>query len=1085
MAFHWYSGNKLERLAECFREELYLHPVSGVLTPETVVVQTQGMAAWLKLQLARNGGIAANLETPFLARFIHRILRDVFGAAFAASGDHFSDTMMRWRIYRLLRQEPEAYPELASYLGSDELKRWQLAARIAGLFDQYQIYRPDMLTGWCGGKVHPRYDWQRRLYLAMLGDEGHGRDYFLEKFLCLPQLPEGVALPARISVFGVGAMPPMFLYFFEKLAQFTEVHFFYLNPCREFWAYQYQRKDARWILEAGEAAEAGNPLLAALGMQGRSFFELAAGRLQGESGSATKSRELFEDFVDCTPFEPDSYRNWTMLQALQQDIFSMYNRDAEADGITAGHPLPCRDGDRSIGVHNCHSPLREVEVLHDQLLQLLQDGMLQARDIIVMAPDINVYEPYIHAVFGQGPLRDAYAVTDRSLHSSSRIAEAFTAILELPAGKLEASRLLALLDIPAVREQFRLSEDDLEAVRGWMEAAKIRWGEDGADRFHACQVAFEDFSWSQGIDRLLAGFAAGSAAEDSEAGGFAVDAAEGGAATQLGAFIHFARLIFAWRRKLDAPHPMAEWQDILEGIFEDFFAMTPDNCQELAALRRIPAQLAREAQSGGVTEALPLELLRDMLAQACEQSLPREAFLRGQITFCSLVPMRSIPLPVVAILGLSDGKFPRRDLHFGFNLIAADPRACDRSRQAEDRYLFLEAILSARRQLLLFYQGQSAKGDDVYPPAVPLGELLDYLLRAFPGFSEVRHKLQGFDFDYFDRNGADPRLFSYSRENFLASRALAAPKEIAARAVPEPVIAPEARTDLALDDLERFFTDPAAWFLRYRAGLNFYERDALLVEDVEPMEVSGGLERFLLTAEVGRLTLAELTYEQQYRFLRQSGRLPVGATGKRIFDAVYRTIRALPAPWPQRMKRSESLLVDVNCGNTRITGLIPGAPDGREQWFSSYSRFKWKYAVRMHLRHLVLTLQNNAEVATHGLTLTRDGIPEEHFIGGGSAAAARTSLEQLLAWFHAGQSRPLPILERSSFRYAQTDGDHARKLAAARTEYLHSEAPGTAPAETAAQRCFTAADFDRDAFAQEFAVLAELTIHPFVAGGAR
>ena len=44
--------------------------------------------------------------------------------------------------------------------------------------------------------------------------------------------------------------------------------------------------------------------------------------------------------------------------------------------------------------------MRECQVLHDQLLMLLQrHSWLKAEDIVVMVPEISRYAPYIEAVF--------------------------------------------------------------------------------------------------------------------------------------------------------------------------------------------------------------------------------------------------------------------------------------------------------------------------------------------------------------------------------------------------------------------------------------------------------------------------------------------------------------------------------------------------------------------------------------------------------------------------------------------------------------------------------------------------------------
>ncbi|MCC1692193.1 exodeoxyribonuclease V subunit gamma, partial [Salmonella enterica subsp. enterica serovar Indiana] len=63
--------------------------------------------------------------------------------------------------------------------------------------------------------------------------------------------------------------------------------------------------------------------------------------------------------------------------------------------------------DTSIRFHIAHSAQREVEILHDQLLQRFSaDPTLRPRDVIVMVPDVDSYAPHIRAVFGQLDKKD-------------------------------------------------------------------------------------------------------------------------------------------------------------------------------------------------------------------------------------------------------------------------------------------------------------------------------------------------------------------------------------------------------------------------------------------------------------------------------------------------------------------------------------------------------------------------------------------------------------------------------------------------------------------------------------------------------
>lgn len=1066
MKFYLYTGNKLERLAEKFISLVCGSLPADVFTPETVVVQTQGMAAWLKLRIGDSGRIAANFDTPFLVNFINRTLEAVF-PQFRADFERFSTELLPWKICRILEREPERYPELAAYLSGPqaELKRWQLGCRIADLFDQYQIYRPKMLEEWRAGN-RPEWndaDWQKRLYLELRG--GHkGREHYFSEFFRLRAVPPG-ALPERVTVFGVGTMPPLFLDFFLKLSEFTVVNFFYLNPSREYWSEQYSDFEAaRLVARDGGTLEQfhdGNPLLASFGAQGREFFRHMAGMpevIHPEDG------ELFEPFLKTSGDGPDDYVNPTRLTALQQDIHAMFRRGPEPDGEITGRRFDFPPQDRTIRVHNCHSARREIEVLHDQLLELLENPELQPRDIIVMAPDINTYMPYIRSIFGQGPLKNVYAVSDRSLRRTSRIADAFFELLKLRHSRFEASKVLDLLHVPAIRSRFGIEAADLGPVADWIERAGIRWGVDRSDRLANCTVGFEEYSWRQGLDRLLLGFARETVPEDLHSDGLLpLEAVEGSSSVLLGRLVSAVERISALRRDCAGSRPPQEWSELLLKALDELFLPADEEFDEFSALRRAVQLPGRQAAVAAYDSPVPVDVIEDAVDAALSPAGRNDPFLRGKITFCSLVPMRSIPMKVVAIVGLNDGEFPRRDLKLGFNLISRKIAPCDRSRQAEDRYLFLEAILSARRNLLLFYQGQTARGNDEFPPAIPLGELIAYLKKSAP-FEETRHRLQPFEFSYFDRNNPNPDARSRSRENFEAAETLLASLRRGRPPEPEavPHLEPAGIAAISPQELERFFTNPCRWFLNNRANI-FLFNDEEDSGDVEPTPESvDRLQQYLLKTEIGAFTLDELDRDTQYRLLRRGNRLPVGHGGELLFDEIYGTVQKLPQSWRDALRNRVPVTVSLESGQLRIAGTIETAPDGLSQHLLFYSGLKPKYTVRAGLRHLLLSLMQREPVTTRLLTFER-GEPKEHRLDAVSREEAQSVLNTYLALFLEGQQTPLPFFEKAS------QACFERGLEAARRAFSSSCKAGGITGDLddpAVRRCYGPGSFDDPGFTE-------------------
>ena len=133
-----------------------------------------------------------------------------------------------------------------------------------------------------------------------------------------------------------------------------------------------------------------------------------------------------------------------------------------------------------------------------------------------------------------------------------------------------------------------------------------------------------------------------------------------------------------------------------------------------------------------------------VLSQTLEATQTSARFLAGAVNFCTLMPMRAIPFRTVCLLGLNDGDYPRQTLDMSYDLIQRFPRCGDRSRRDDDRYLFLEALESARERLHLSYVGRSVQDNQPLEPSVLLSTLRDYICAHFslPEYLDVEEHLR-------------------------------------------------------------------------------------------------------------------------------------------------------------------------------------------------------------------------------------------------------------------------------------------------------------------------------------------------------
>jgi exodeoxyribonuclease V gamma subunit len=415
-----------------------------------------------------------------------------------------------------------------------------------------------------------------------------------------------------------------------------------------------------------------------------------------------------------------------------------------------------------------------------------------------------------------------------------------------------------------------------------------------------------------------------------------------------------------------------------------------------------------------------------------------------------MLPMRSIPFKIICLVGMNNDAYPRDSKILDFDLISKYPRPGDRSRRNDDRYLFLETILSAREGLYISYTGQSIRDNSIIPPSVLVTELLDYIDRGFriPGGKILdhivtRHRLQAFNPEYF-RKGS--RLFSYSEENFRAARSLLGVRRAPSVFVHKGLSCPdEAWKKVRLDDLWRFFVNPARFLLERRLKVHF-RKEEFLVEDVEPLEIRE-IEKYRLEQEIVKKRLAGWDFRDIFAVAKAGGALPHGSLGECVFD----TLRLRAESFIEKSVRYMDgntlgpFDFDVSMAGFRLTGTINDVyPAGLVQY--RYARIRPTDRLKIWMRHLVL---NSVRARHYPRTSILIGLspnsknPEWTALEYGPIENSEKILEDLLEKYREGLTTPLHFFPRSSWEYFQDvfhkDRSHEEAVAKARRIWMGNE----------------------------------------------
>ncbi len=1095
-------GNHPEQLRELVVTWMRRYPVAP-LERETVLVQSNGVAQWLRLGLAADPGagldggcgIAAAIEFVLPSTFLWRIYRAVLGRGEVPETSAFDKSLLTWRLMRLLPvllKNPE-YAPLARFLESDadRRKRSQLAERLADLFDQYQVYRADWLEAWQAGDdvlidakgarrpLPVEQRWQASLWQALLvdvasdGGAGISRNgraavhaAFLRKIADdaegRPGTESPAGLPRRLMVFGISALPRQSLEVLAAVARWSQVLMCVHNPCEHYWAdivpdrellratefRQQRRAQGPAVIAAENLHLHAHPLLAAWGKQGRDFIGLL-----DEHDSAAERASYRQHFAEIQQ-RIDLFASPgtdCLLNQLQDDI-----RDLRPLAESKAHWPAVAPDDLSIRFHIAHSPQREVEILHDHLLAAFNaDPTLRPREVVVMVPDIEAYTPHIEAVFGLIDREDRrfipFSIADQGQRHHDPLVNALAKLLELPNSRLAASDVLDLIEVPALRARFAIADHDLPLLQRWIRGAQVRWGLHARHRKSLdLPDAPEANSWQFGLKRMLLGYATGAtggAWHDiepfDEIGG--LDAAALGPLVQL-----LDRLDAAWALFRTEATP-TEWCARLRSLLADFFLAEEE--ADAYTLQRLDQALTRwldACTQGRLEDPLPLTVMGEhWLAQLEEGGLTRR-FFAGAVTFATLMPMRAIPFRQVCLLGLNDGDYPRTRVPMDFDLMGHDYRPGDRSRREDDRYLFLEALLSARERLLISWVGRSITDNTVRPPSVLVGQLRDHLaagwrlagheseVGALLDMLTVAHRLQPFSPAYFPPTPEGSALFTYARE-------WRSPDRVSVGAVPlmPAKLEPMARTEsLNLADLGNFLKDPVKAFFRSRLKVSF-DIDDPAGDDQEPFALDGlqkwALWNELIADQAEALAAGgsrEDTLAAGLKGLARRGQLAAGSFGgfmaaeleKPMANMFDRYLEGLAA-WPTPNLHDEEVRYHSAVAGLEIVDWLrdlrcdASGRRGRVVLLTS-DAFKNRKCQRHHLiKHWVAHLAGHlgGEPMTT-LVVSKAGDVQLEPL---NSDVARAQIETLLAAWNKGMCRPLPLAVKTAFAWLE-DPDKGR-----------------------------------------------------------
>lgn len=1093
MPLHIHRGERADVLADALAG-LLADPLPDPFATEVVAVPAKGVERWLTQRLSGvlgvsaapgGDGIAANIEFPSPAHLVAEALAAAGGVA--PADDPWAHDRVVWTLLRVIDSsitQPWC-AVLARHLGLRDGdaghragRRYATAAHLAGLFDSYAAQRPQLIIDWAAGAdtdgagspVPEDLRWQPTLWRCLRAEIGtpSPAERLAPACAVLRTDPGIVDLPERVSLFGPTRLPADQLAVIEALAERREVHLWLTHPSPAMWEALGGIAPALTRGEDRTAAAVHHPLLAGLARDVRELQQrlpaAASDRRHGGEGAAGRSDEHLDVAAD------GAGTGGADAQVSEQGDLDAEPADRSGAGDSPGTgpttllgalqdhvrndrwPATPAVADGTVQIHACHGPARQVEVLRDCLLALFADDpTLEPRDVLIMCPEVEAYAPLVRAAFGQKvpgsvePVGDSgrpghpahrlrVRLADRGRAVTNPLLGVISVLLELADGRVTVTQVLDLAASETVRRRCGFDDDDIERLREWAAETGARWGIGLRQRQAFGLADFAQNTLNSAVDRILLGVTAGESSEDWLDLALPLDDVDSNDVDLAGRFAEFVDRLAVALRDLRGPRPADEWAAALARSL-DLLTDVPESQAWIRteARRELAAALA-------FADTVPLRLadIAVLLAGRLAARPTRANFRTGELTVCTMVPMRSVPHRVVVLLGLDDDVFPRVGGVDGDDVLARNPLLGERDHRAEDRQLLLDAIMAAGERLVLLHTGSDPVSGNHRPPAIPVAELLD-VLRAHvgpAGMAEVvtRHPLQSFD----RRNFRAERPFSFDTVALAGARAAGGVPQPRPRFLAEP-LPPAEPVDIGLAELLSFAEHPVRAFLWQRLGLRVPDQDDDIADRL-PIELDG-----LAKWDLGERMLAARLTGADPAGLRAAewrrGTLPPFGLGGAVLDEVEHTVDTLvriALPEYERPARAVDIALDLG-GGRRLTGTVPEVR-GDTLVRTTYSRLAPKHRITAWVS--LLALAASEDRPWRAVTIGRGQFRRPAWrseLTAPSAPEALAILRELVALREAGLTEPLPIATAATAAYAERrfrGGTVEEALAAAEREFF-------------------------------------------------
>ncbi|PPI87771.1 exodeoxyribonuclease V subunit gamma [Candidatus Pantoea edessiphila] len=731
--FYIYHSNQLDVLKTLLNSVINYNANDNPLETDLIIVNNLDMARWLKIGIASDLDIAANIKFYIFADFIWDIIYKI--KPNISINKFFDKNIVCWMIISRMPiiLKDNKFNFISNYLDNcqHEKNLFEFSLNIANIFEKYLIYRPDWLDIWESGKliknIGDKQLWQAAIWRDLIFNYGNysessksNLDNFYSVFIQKIHQDKRVLafLPSRLFIFGISSFPPYHLQVLNTISNYIDIHLFFFNPCRSYWGDiqdQSNKYTSEYFKEEYDS-HLSNSLLVSWGKLGSDNLLIL---------NQLEPNNQIEAFID---INEDS-----LLHNIQNDILHLKN----SVPIELIYKKPkcnikkrCIDiHDKSISINICYSIQREVEALKDYLIRLMNaDLELKPSDILVMTTNIDTYIPFIKSTFSHisDNLDLPFTISDNSLSKEHSIIIVFFKLLAIDDNCSTIEDILALLDLKCLANHFLIDCNQLILLQNLIDNTYCY------EKLNELKILLKNKENEVIICELKANLLVYIYKNKNN---FFPDMLQKKEIENIldNLLLNLSKIIMKlnkWNIILQKSYLLKDWLPICGNIIKDFFNINNESKIILFLLEDYWSKMIKS----GINiffRKLSIKLIKNIFYDRLAQHRISQFFLAGKINFCNLMAMRSFPFKVICLLGMNNDLYPRKSNLHELNLMYKQPRQGDYNLLDEDRYLFLDTIIAAQNKIYISYIGKSIHDNTECHPSNLITELIEYIGQNF------------------------------------------------------------------------------------------------------------------------------------------------------------------------------------------------------------------------------------------------------------------------------------------------------------------------------------------------------------------